>query len=58
MLLPGYSASNLGDSLSPESALLAVYVEFSKPPRQFNTGFCMFNTEGVCDRCAMDCCDL
>ena len=53
MLLPGYSGSNLGDSLNSESALLAVYFDFSKPPRQFNTGFCVSDTEGVCDRCAI-----
>jgi hypothetical protein len=54
MLLPGCSGSNLGDSLNTESTLLAVHFDFSRPPRQFKAGFCVFDTSGVCDKCAVN----
>ena len=53
MLSCGCSGNNLGDSLKPDSSLLASAFDFSKPPRQFNVGFCLYNSEGVCDRCAI-----
>ena len=54
MLLLGHSESNLGDSLNAESSLLSVYFDFSKPPRQFNCGFCVFDAVGMCDKCAVN----
>lgn len=53
MLLPGLSGKNNGDSLDSQSSLLAVYCDFSRPFRQFNTGFCLYDTTGMCDKCAV-----
>ena len=55
MLQLGRGGNNLGDSLRWNSSLLAVAFNFSKPPRKFDVGFCLFNTDGVCDRCAVSC---
>ena len=52
MLLSGDSGNNIGDSLNADSSLLAVYCDFSCPYRQFNVGFCMYDTTGVCSNCA------
>ena len=53
MLLPGRSGNNLGDSLKSDSSLLAIAFDFSRPPRKFNSGFCLHKFDGMCDRCAV-----
>ena len=41
VLVPGYSGNNLGDSLTLESVLLALFIDFSVQPRVDNCGFCI-----------------
>ena len=41
MLLPGCSGHNIGDSFASDSSLLAIYFDFTRPPRLFNEGFCV-----------------
>ena len=38
---------------TPDSSLLAISFDFLRPPRQFNIGFCPYNSAGVCNRCAI-----
>ena len=52
-LLPGYSGHNVGDSYAPDSSLLAVYFDFTRPPKLFNTGFYVQDTTGVCIKCSV-----
>lgn len=54
MLLPGHSGSNIGDSLNSESIMLAVFIDFACPARKCNASYCMFDTTGVCDSCALN----
>ena len=53
MFLPGRSGSNIGDSLNSETKLLAVYIDFSRTARLYNIGFCLSDTSGVCNSCAI-----
>ena len=41
LLVSGRSGSNLGDSLNSDSMLLALFIDFSVPPRVGNYGFCV-----------------
>ena len=54
MFLPGCSGSNIGDSLNSETKLLAVYIDFSCTARLYNIGFCLSDTSGVCNSCAVN----
>ena len=53
MFVPGRSGSNIGNSLTDDSLVLACYFDFSVPDRLFNSGFCLHNTSGYCNKCAL-----
>lgn len=40
MFLPGKSGSNIGDSLTNDSIILALWLDFTVAPREQNEGFC------------------
>ena len=50
MFLPGRSGSNIGNSLTDDSLVLACYFDFSAPDRLFNAGFCLHNASGYCNK--------
>ena len=53
-LLPVLSGNNIGDAMTDESCLLAVFFDFSAPERQFSAGYCLYDLSGRCDLCSPD----
>ena len=53
LLLPGLSGNNLGDSLTSDTVVLVLAVNFSLQPRRYNAGFCMVDDSGSCSHCSL-----
>ena len=49
-ILAGCSGGNLGDSLTCDSILLFVYVDFARPARLSHSDFCLTDS-GFCSTC-------
>ena len=48
--LPGKRGANIFKAGQPNTAVLALRLDFIQPPRKFKTGFCM-SQEKVCQEC-------
>ena len=46
--LPGKSGNNIGDSMTTDSIILCLWLDFSVAPRSLNGGFCTKDFSGVC----------
>ena len=45
---PGKSGNNIGDSLTVDSVILCLWLDFSASPRNYNLGFCTKELSGIC----------
>ena len=51
--LDGCCGDNIANSLTVDSLILACYLDFTVPGRLFNSGFCLHNMYGYCNKCAL-----
>ena len=47
----GRSGYNVGNSLTVDTIILALFIDFTIAPRLTHCGFCTVNYSGVCDMC-------
>lgn len=46
----GRSGNNIGASMNTDTLILAIFIDFTRPPRKFRAGFCIHN---VCHGCSL-----
>ena len=51
VFLPGKSGSNIGDSLTKDSIILALWLDFTIAPREQTDDFCIKQFFGCCESC-------
>ena len=50
--MEGRSGNNFGSALSEDSVILALFIDFTRDPRNFNAGFCT-HIAGRCSACML-----
>ena len=50
LFIPGKS-DNIGEALTPDSVVLCLWLDFTIPPRDYISGFCVRDLLGVCAVC-------
>ena len=51
LFIPGRSGNNIGEALTPESVVLCLWLDFTVPPRDHLSGFCLRDCTGACALC-------
>ena len=51
LFIEGHSGNSIGSALTTGSVILALFIDFTQPPRQYNAGFCTYDYSGSCSDC-------
>ena len=51
LFIPGKSGNNIGEALTLDSVVLCLWLDFTIPPRDYISGFCVRDLSGVCAVC-------
>ena len=51
LFIPGRSGSSIGEALTPDSVVLWLWLDFTIPPRDHISGFCLRDFTGACASC-------
>ena len=51
IFVPGKSANNIGDTMTSDSVMLCLWVDFTTSPRDYICGFCTKDFTGTCAAC-------